>query len=117
MDKHGKIWGITQNLISKDTFSIHRLEIKKDSYCSKHVHVNKYNKFYVESGSIKIKIWKNDYDLLDEITLNAGDSTTVNPGEYHQFESIENSIVYEIYWVSLCESDIIRKDVGGTTKI
>ena len=113
MDIHGKVWGKTQQLIGNNSFSVHRLNIKSKSYCSKHLHKHKYNKFYVESGKIKIKIWKNDYELIDEIILNAGESTTVSPGEYHQFQSIEDSIVYEIYWVALDESDIERETVGG----
>jgi mannose-6-phosphate isomerase-like protein (cupin superfamily) len=113
MDIFGKVWGKTQPLISNNNFSIHRLEIKKGSFCSKHLHKHKYNKFYVESGKLKVKIWKNDYKLIDEIILNKGESTTISPGEYHQFESVEDCIVYEIYWVCLTEDDIVRETVGG----
>ena len=39
--------------------------------------------------------------------------TTCPPQEYHMFEALEDSIVYEIYWVELSEKDIIRENVGG----
>jgi hypothetical protein len=29
------------------------------------------------------------------------------------FESLEDSVVYEIYWVSLNENDIVRENHGG----
>lgn len=113
MDKQGKVWGTTQSLIANGNFSIHRLEINKNSFCSKHKHLYKYNKFYIESGELEVTIWKNDYKLVDKIILKSGESTTINPGEYHQFESKTDCIVYEIYWVALDENDIQRDSVGG----
>lgn len=113
MIKQGKVWGSTQELFFKNNVEIHRIETKKGGFCSKHKHRHKYNAFFVESGSIKVKVWKNDYDLVDEITLSKGDMTTVKPGEFHLFESVEDSVVYEIYWVELLKDDIDRETVGG----
>jgi len=111
---HGKIWGKTQSLFNKNNVEIHRIEAKKGGYCSKHKHEYKYNMFYVEHGKFKITSWKNDYDLIDETIINAGECTTSPPGEYHKFEALEDSIVYEIYWVTLSTDDIVRKDHGGS---
>jgi quercetin dioxygenase-like cupin family protein len=113
MNIQGKIWGQTQCLFFKNNVEIHRIEIKKDGFCSKHKHEHKYNAFFVEKGKIKIKIWKNNYDLVDETIISTGQITTVEPGEYHLFEALEESIVYEIYWVELLQNDIKRENIGG----
>ena len=68
--------------------------------------------FFVESGKIKIQEWKNDYNLLDETILSAGEICSVQPKNYHKFIGLEDSIVYEIYYVELNSGDIIREDVG-----
>ena len=109
----GKVWGNTCPLFCKNNVEIHRIEIKKGGYCSKHKHEYKYNAFYIESGKIKIKAWKNEYDLIDETVISTNQITTCPPQEYHMFEALEDSIVYEIYWVELSEKDIIRENVGG----
>jgi len=109
----GKIWGHTQPLFNKNNVEIHRIETKKGGHCSKHKHIHKYNMFYVESGKLKVVAWKNDYDLIDETILTKDQHTTISPNEYHKFEALEDSIVYEIYWVSLLTNDIERLDCGG----
>jgi mannose-6-phosphate isomerase-like protein (cupin superfamily) len=112
MDKHGKVWGSTQNLFFKNNVEISRIQINKRGCCSKHKHEHKYNMFFVEIGKLKIKIWKNDYNLIDETILESQQSTTVKPGEYHTFEALEDTIAYEIYWIELCVQDIIRETCG-----
>lgn len=109
----GKIWGITQCLFKVNNVEIHRISINKDGFCSKHKHLHKYNAFFVESGSIKIEVWKGEYDLVDITELSAGDMTVVDPGEYHKFTGLEDSVVYEIYWVALDSRDIQREVIGG----
>lgn len=109
----GKIWGKTQSIFEKNNVEMHRIETKKGGYCSKHKHVHKHNMFYVEKGKLKVTVWKNDYDLVDETIINTGETTTVTPEEYHKFEALEDTIAYEVYWVCLSGSDIVREDHGG----
>lgn len=109
----GKIWGSSRSIFLKNNVEIHRIEINKGTYCSKHRHDHKFNAFFLESGKLKISIWKNDYDLCDETIMVPGDFTTVNPLEYHQFEGLEDSVAYEIYWTELSPNDIYRESVGG----
>jgi quercetin dioxygenase-like cupin family protein len=111
--KSGKIWGENNLILSKNNVAIHRLFIKKDYRCSKHVHQSKYNTFYVESGKIKLQEWKNDYNLVDETVLVSGEIATIPPKTYHRFIGLEDSIVYEIYYVELDNNDIIREDTGA----
>lgn len=116
MNIQGKVWGKTQELFFKNNVEIHRIETKKGGFCSKHKHEHKFNAFFVESGKLKIKIWKNDYNLIDETIISSGEMTVVKPGEYHIFESLEDTIAFEIYWVELERNDINRESVGGTNK-
>ena len=111
--KQGKVWGETHPLFSKNNVEIHRIIANKGGYCSIHRHEHKYNKFYIESGSLEIHVWKKDYDLCDITVINSGESTTVKPGERHKFVALEDTVAYEIYWVELSESDIIRDNCGG----
>jgi quercetin dioxygenase-like cupin family protein len=108
----GKIWGSTSEVFNGNNVSVNRIEIKEGSCCSIHKHNHKSNIFFLESGSIKIQEWKNDYDLVDETTLGKGEANSVPPGNYHRFIGLEDSVVYEIYHVQLNSNDITRKDVG-----
>ena len=113
MNKAGKIWGSTVALFQKNNVEIHRIEIHKNTRCSKHKHLHKYNIFFVESGKILIREWKKDYDLIDETILNPGEMCEIIPGNYHEFNGLEDSIVYEIYYVELLSNDIFRENTGS----
>ena len=65
---------------------------------------------------MKITIHETDYELVDETIASTGDLSIVQPGKYHEFEALENTIAYEIYWVELDHSDIERETVGGMPK-
>lgn len=110
----GKIWGNTQGLFNKNNVEIHRIEINKGGFCSKHKHNFKYNMFFVESGTLEVIAYKKDYKLIDKTILSAGQSTIIPPLEYHSFKALSNVVAYEIYWVELTE-DIERENVGGKT--
>jgi quercetin dioxygenase-like cupin family protein len=112
LSKQGKIWGFTQEIFNKNNVSISRICINKNSCCSKHFHEYKTNIFWIESGKILVEEWKKDYDLIDKTTLGQGEFCSIPPKSFHRFTALENSIVYEIYYVELIENDIIREDVG-----
>jgi len=113
----GKVWGQTQEIFTNPNFELHRIEIKKGGYCSKHKHEHKFNAFYIEKGKLKISIYQTDYDLVDDTIAHTGDLSIVKPGMYHEFEALEDTVCYEIYWVELSNSDIERENVGGNQKI
>ncbi len=108
----GKVWGTTQNIFSNNSFEFHRIEFKKDSECSKHKHLYKWNGFFVERGRLLIRVWKNSYDLIDQTILRAGEFTKVKPGEYHQFKGLDDGVAFEIYWAEFNHEDIERESVG-----
>jgi len=108
MNKEKKSWGLTQQILKYNNVSIHRIEIFKDNFCSKHYHDHKYNLFYIENGSIKIEEWNNNLDQVKETILLTGDQYIVPPKNYHRFIALEDSVVYEIYYTELRDDDIIR---------
>lgn len=112
MSKFGKIWGETELILKNGVLEFHRIEVKKGGKCSKHKHKHKHNGFYIEKGKLSVRVWK-DYDLIDETILNDNQFTTVGPGEFHQFEALEDTIAFEIYWVELLHEDIERETVGS----
>jgi mannose-6-phosphate isomerase-like protein (cupin superfamily) len=116
MDKQGKIWGHTSEIFNKNNVEVHRIVGNAGSHCSEHMHDHKFNMFFVESGSMTIKRWKRDYDLVDTTILDAGQSCTVPPGEFHQFRVLEDCVAYEFYWVEIDSKDIVRESVGGVNE-
>ena len=92
----GKVWGTTELVEANGVLEFHRIEMKKGGVCSKHLHEYKWNGFYCESGTMKIKVWQKDYDLCDETILYPGDYTKVKPGLYHKFECLEDGVAFEL---------------------
>ena len=117
MEVFGKAWGSTSTIFNNINVQVNRITGIKGGYSSKHKHISKYNLLWCESGRLKIKVWKN-YKLIDETILGPQQSTIVKPGEYHCFEVLEdNTVAFEVYWVELQESDIVRKGHGGRKQI
>ena len=113
MQKQGKIWGQTSFMIGTDNFAVHTVKAKANSQCSKHKHVHRKNLFLVMEGRLRIRVWKNDYDLMDTVVLEKDDWTVVNAGEFHLFESIDDCEFLEIYYLDpVSNSDIVRENVG-----
>jgi len=112
VSKSGKVWGMTELVEANGALEFHRIEMNKGGVCSKHLHEFKWNGFFCESGRLLIRVWQNDYDLVDETILEAGDYTKVKPGLYHQFECLEDGVAFELYWAEFNHNDIKRESVG-----
>ncbi len=110
--KAGKIWGQTELIHANGVLEFHRIEFTKGIQCSKHLHKHKWNGFFVESGEMIVRVWQNDYKLVDETILKAGDFTRVKPGVYHQFEGLKDGIAFELYWAEFDHNDIERESIG-----
>lgn len=110
----GKIWGQTQLVFSENNVEIHRIQVRKGGYCSRHKHVAKYNLFFVESGKLRVTIMRGkQVRPTDAIVLSKGMSTLIHPGELHMFEAVSDCVAYEIYWTTLDPNDIRRYSEGG----
>ena len=113
--KAGKIWGQTELIHANGVLEFHRIEYKAGYKCSEHEHEFKWNGFFVESGKMIVRVWQNDYDLVDETLLLPGDFTQVKPGCVHQFEGVEDGVAFELYWAEFNHNDIRRRSVGRRT--
>lgn len=110
--KAGKVWGTTELLEGNNTLEFHRVEMKKGGVSSKHKHEYKWNGWYTESGKAIIRVWQQDYKLVDETIVGPGMYTKVKPGLYHQFECIEDGVAFEIYWAEINHNDVVRETTG-----
>lgn len=108
----GKAWGQTRVVEQRNGVAVHYIEVECYGYCSWHRHSSKYNRFVCLNGRLKIEREKNDYGLTDVVVLEAGESTTVPPGEYHRFIALTDCEALEVYWTELTE-DIERRSCGG----
>ena len=108
----GKVWGQTELVHANGVLEFHRIEYKAKGTCSKHKHNFKWNGLFVESGEMIVRVWQNDYDLVDETILNAGDFMRVKPGVFHQFIGMEDGVAFELYWAEFDHNDIKRESVG-----
>lgn len=108
----GKNWGTTQCIFCDNNVEISRIVIEKGGYCSRHSHTSKHNLFFIESGKLAVNVY-NDNDIVDRTVLSSQMATSVEPGVVHEFEALEDTIAYEIYWVKLGLNDITRLSVGG----
>ena len=107
----GKIWGKTCCLFDQQNVSVHEIKIVRGGYCSRHKHRAKYNVFYILSGRLQVKIWRDA--LCDTTVLTAGEQLTVAPGELHEFEALDATHALEIYYTELNHNDIERDTTGG----
>ncbi len=112
--KAGKIWGQTELIHANGVLEFHRIEFKAGYKCSEHKHKFKWNGFFVESGTMLVRVWQDaeQSGLVDETILHKGDYMTVKPGKYHQFEGVDDGVAFELYWAEFNHDDIERRTVG-----
>ena len=112
--KSAKVWGYTELVLANSQFEFHRIEFRAGYKCSEHKHKTKSNGFFIESGSMLVRVW--DGDDVNEIILGPGDFTAVPPGVYHQFEGIKSGVAFELYWAEFDPNDIERRTLGCKVK-
>jgi len=112
MPKSGKVWGETEEIFNNGVVSVNHLKIKKGGFCSEHLHNRKSNMFFIVNGNLLIRTWKAE-GIVDEIVIWPGESTTIEPGVYHQFRAQTDVECFEIYDVELKGNDIERRTTGG----
>ena len=112
MTLQGKVWGDTKLIEANNSLEFHEVHLNEGGVCSKHLHRYKWNGFFVVTGTLLIRVWQKDYDLVDETVLTDGEFTKVKPGLYHQFEALSNVHAFELYWAEFSHNDIVRETVG-----
>ena len=97
--KAGKVWGQTELIEANGALEFHRIEMLKGGVCSKHLHEFKWNGFYVESGQMLVRVWQQDYDLVDETMLYEGDYHKVKLLDFIiNLNVLSSELVNELYW-------------------
>jgi len=107
MEKIEKTWGDTRLIFDNGSIHIYIANINKNQSSSKHYHEHKNNIFYLQSGLLKVIKWEEDNSLIEHV-LQPGDSIDIKNGIKHQFFSLEDSVLVEIYYTNLNHEDIIR---------
>jgi len=107
MEKIEKAWGYTNLIFDNGFIHIYIANILKNKSCSKHYHEHKNNIFYLQSGLLKVIVWQEDGSSMEHI-LEPGDSIDIRHKLKHQFFSLEDSVLIEIYYTTLNHEDIIR---------
>ena len=108
----GKVWGSSKTIKANSAVQLHRIEVIKGGFCSKHKHQTKCNGFFVESGKLNVTVWQPS-GLVDVTTLLAGDYTDVQAGFYHMFEALADTVAFELYFSEIQVNDIERENCGG----
>jgi len=108
----GKFWGSTRCFFENATSEVHYIEANKGGYCSRHYHKDKWNRFIVLEGELRVTIYKESNE--DVTILTNGMFSDVPPGVEHRFEAIKDTKALEVYWTNpLDPGDIVRRDTGG----
>ncbi len=115
MKIQGKVWGETRTLYADSNVEVHYIKVKEGGYCSRHYHKTKYNCFIVLSGELKVTVWKKyGNEMLEDVTrLTTNMESTVEPGDEHMFEALDDTEALEIYYTELHGDDIVRRNHGG----
>jgi mannose-6-phosphate isomerase-like protein (cupin superfamily) len=112
MNKEGKIWGENILIFQNDNIQINQIYIKKGGRCSKHLHKNKNNLFFVQSGKLHIEKWCEN-GMVDNTILTKQQQTIIPNMVYHRFTALEDTEALEIYFMNIEENDILRADMGS----
>ncbi len=116
--QQGKIWGTTRLCFARNDTEAHCITIVKGGYCSRHSHARKWNRFYVVSGKLVVRMFQNGDDNADCTVLESGGCTDVPPRVRHEFEALEPTVAIEFYWIKeLDTDDIERYGTHGGVKI
>ncbi len=112
---NSKVWGHTRCVYESDVFSGHELEVEQGGYCSVHYHLERANRFIVESGVIAVIVfyaWKTQQHMVTK-----GKSFDVPSQVVHQFQVYQSGRIREDYWADrggrVRKNDIVRLAEGG----
>lgn len=120
-----KSWGSTQLVCDLPELNAYCLEVKRRGFSSIHLHREKWNYFYVESGRLEITCFP-DYEQAKRYNqphaeesriLTAGESLVVPVGLHHEFFALSDCRVWEAYWTDgnspVDQQDIVRFTKNG----
>lgn len=89
-----KPWGKEEVLEINEKYMLKKLTMFAGKKCSLQYHNHKKETIYVLSGKLRIYQGENEKKLESKIYIK-GDSITLNPGQIHRMEGVEDSIYLE----------------------
>ena len=89
-----KPWGKEEILEINEKYMVKRLTMFAGKKCSLQYHNHKKETIYILSGKLRIYKGENENKLVSKVYL-AGESITLNPGQIHRMEGVEDSIYLE----------------------
>ena len=105
-----KVWGKRHRILLTDTVEIDYLELKANTFCSRHSHNHKINLFHVLKGKVRID------SEFGKVILREGQAFKVSPPLKHRFVALEDSEMIECAFVekgTIDAKDINREIQGG----
>ncbi len=123
-----KVWGRVAHLFYSDHGGLSVLYVNAGYRCSIHYHDDRFNSFFVASGSLLIENFGNNVDRLSLGVQNPirhllfeGEYLVIPPGDVHQFRTPEKATIVEYYWTinrrPVRLNDINRLVEGGVDKL
>ncbi len=103
--KEKKEWGEEHWIVNRD-YCGKKLILRKNRRCSLHMHKEKDEVFYLQSGSVLLELGKKKY------TMKPGDFVHVRANMYHRFTGLEDSEIME-FSTHHEEYDSYRKEFSG----
>ena len=100
-----KPWGKEEILEVNDKYMLKKLTMLAGKKCSLQYHNYKKETIYILSGKLRIYKGKNEKELESRIYL-SGESITLNPGQIHRMEGVEDSVYLEASTPEL--DDVVR---------
>ena len=94
MEIINKPWGKEEILEINDKYMLKKLTMFAGKKCSLQYHNYKKETIYILSGKLRIYKGKNETELESKIYLK-GDSITLEPGQIHRMEGVEDSVYLE----------------------
>ncbi len=102
-----KPWGREIWIVEEKEYAGKILEINKGHRTSLHYHKNKKESMYVLKGKLKVIMKDNSTRMV-----NIGESITINPGEAHSLEAVEDLMIIEVSTPELYDVIRIKDDYG-----
>jgi hypothetical protein len=112
-----KVWGEVQHVFDSETLGVSILKVEEGTYCSRHRHHERINRFIGITAVIAVVHYEADGKTeLSRASIGPGGIHDVPVGVYHRFEVIKGGHLVEVYYPplkSVRADDIERLDVGG----
>ena len=89
-----KPWGKEEIVEINERYMLKKLTMFAGKKCSLQYHNHKKETIYVLSGKLRIYQGENEKKLESKIYL-SGESITLNPGQIHRMEGVEDSVYLE----------------------